>query len=389
VWFPQARNYRVAIVETGTARGAPFIEPPARRCHSDITVVPVTRISATLQSAWDTQRGHSVRYPPCTRKKKEKLLRDSYSTCAGHSRKTRDERHSRKKKRTLEMPLEIFLLLFLLQTRWTWTPRSRGWQRSDTYASLHCVRARRMYIYIYIFIYIYIYNIDGARTRSTNYICNKYVYVLRGWDRRRTRPLATKPGWQLTAHTVWDSDGDCCAAVLAPMSSGCAVPRRLTGRGCRAPARARVCVVCVVCRGTWVAGHAGGGKFTPGLWSVCVWRSLSCLPSPPALLLPLVSCSPLPTTVVATGSQLLLTRFCVRPSGPPLRSVSRLSGGPTGPLPSVPPSRWWYPRAAECTRVDASCGRARRLDCVVRATTTQVPREWYLGCISFNAHNAL
>ena len=98
MWFPQARNYRVAIVETGTARGAPFIEPPARRCHSDITVVPVTRISATLQSAWDTQRGHSVRYPPCTRKKKEKLLRDSYSTCAGHSRKTRDERHSRKKK---------------------------------------------------------------------------------------------------------------------------------------------------------------------------------------------------------------------------------------------------------------------------------------------------
>jgi len=183
------------------------------------------------------------------------------------------------------MPLEIFLLLFLLQTRWTWTPRSRGWQRSDTYASLHCVRARRMYIYIYIFIYIYIYNIDGARTRSTNYICNKYVYVLRGWDRRRTRPLATKPGWQLTdcAHRMRLGRRLLCRR-LGPnvVWLRCAEKADWTGLP-RARARARVCRVCCM------SGNVGRGA--RGRGQVYAWFMVG-LCVAVAVVPPVPSCPP-------------------------------------------------------------------------------------------------
>lgn len=78
------RNYRSAIVETGTARGAPFIEPPARGCH-DITVVPVTRISGNF-----TRRGT----PPALATKKRTV------PCAS-VRGTRERRGtSRKEKMT-------------------------------------------------------------------------------------------------------------------------------------------------------------------------------------------------------------------------------------------------------------------------------------------------
>lgn len=147
------------------------------------------------------------------------------------------------------------------------------------------------------------------------------------------------------------------------MSSGCDAEKADWTGDCRARARALVLV-------NVGRGRRGRGQvYAWFILGLCVAVS----PSPRALaFLPL---SPFPTT-----ADRLPTRFCVRPSGLPTRAVCYATTTPRSsdsatppPLPSFPTFwPWWYPRTAECTRVVAPSGRAARLDCVVRATATQV-----------------